>query len=296
MLGGGEDLALSVRKGAKDRQPSFNVRFSDDRMGRSRAYDVEAFWECLESTPSFTGNKATTLSRTGASLSFRKLNTVGLSSASLALEKSPEVNSRWKNLLVNLNTIFQPLIGNLPVGNGRYLCDMIGHTGVSTMETKRGIVPYHTSTVNFRQKFPLRVSGLVSQNTKRLDSSLSLFLSESATLSTSWIPHHIRLRQDVANRIRGKNRMLSSPSVVRGVAEIRIPVDVPVSTTTQDGYIALFGDMLSCSSGEKNSWKRTSSLGVAVFKSFQGIPLNGYICRGSGEWTGRVGIGQMFDF
>jgi hypothetical protein len=43
VLGGGESLALLVRRGTKDPEPSITIRFSDDKFGLPGGYDIEAF-------------------------------------------------------------------------------------------------------------------------------------------------------------------------------------------------------------------------------------------------------------
>ena len=43
LIGGGEVLAVSVRRGTKDVEPSIRVRFTDDHFGMEGGYDIEAF-------------------------------------------------------------------------------------------------------------------------------------------------------------------------------------------------------------------------------------------------------------
>merc|ERR1711957_714180 len=43
LLGGGEKLGLVVRRGTKDKEPSFKIRLKDDNFGSVGGYNVELF-------------------------------------------------------------------------------------------------------------------------------------------------------------------------------------------------------------------------------------------------------------
>ena len=51
LLGGGEVMGVSVRRGTRDSEPSVRVRFTDDRFGLEGGYDVEAFSDYIGDTP-----------------------------------------------------------------------------------------------------------------------------------------------------------------------------------------------------------------------------------------------------
>ncbi|CAB9508551.1 expressed unknown protein [Seminavis robusta] len=57
LLGGGESLALQVRRGTKDPEPSVTLRFSDDKFGMPGGYDVEAFSDFIGDTDAEGGTK-----------------------------------------------------------------------------------------------------------------------------------------------------------------------------------------------------------------------------------------------
>lgn len=52
ILGGGESLGLSVRRGAKDPQPSVRIQFTDDKFGREGGYSAQIFNEYMTMAPS----------------------------------------------------------------------------------------------------------------------------------------------------------------------------------------------------------------------------------------------------
>jgi len=57
LLGGGEVVGLSVRRGAKEAQPSVRVRFSDDHFGLDGGYEVEAFSDFIGGEKSVAPSK-----------------------------------------------------------------------------------------------------------------------------------------------------------------------------------------------------------------------------------------------
>lgn len=59
ILGGGESLGLSVKRGAKDPIPSVKIQFTDDKFGMAGGYDAELFSEyiALEKSKSKSSKK-----------------------------------------------------------------------------------------------------------------------------------------------------------------------------------------------------------------------------------------------
>ena len=51
LIGGGEVLGVSVRRGTQDAEPSVRVRFTDDRFGMEGGYDIEAFSDYIGDPP-----------------------------------------------------------------------------------------------------------------------------------------------------------------------------------------------------------------------------------------------------
>lgn len=327
VLGGGESLGFTVRRGTKG--PSGRLRFSDDRFGLEGGYDVELFSDFIGDNDD---NKAAVTKeslqkelvkgakelvrpsprslldhRSGATFRLRNpihrkyvLNSV----ATASLEHVTTAEGLHENI-VSTSLGVGPFVRQLPRGArsnvdarlmigsrffGKIPSFMRNKNVENELDLQQSIAPYSSFTATTRQVFPV-LSGYQQR-------PVILALRHSLITSTHRLPQHEGRAQGLSCSIRGAGDIRSVSSAITGTTEIRVPIPLPlVDSSQQDASIVLFGDWLFGKESSSSVYFRKSSIGLGIRKSVQGIPLKVNISylRGEGKIKSSFGLGSDFE-
>ncbi|KAI2508615.1 hypothetical protein MHU86_5798 [Fragilaria crotonensis] len=286
LLGGGESLGVLVRRGTHDAEPSIRVRFRDDKFGTiPGGYDVEVFSDFIgeyleeedgvevevnQSNEDYDHDEL--LDRKGVSMSIRSpLSSLPVAnSGSATLERTSTKGGRHESVgsaTLNLGPISSdlPLDARTSVFGKVTTGTRIGESSTSSPSGLSSLLPFASLTATTRQIFPL--SELAA-------GPLVLALQHSATASTRHLPRHEANAHGVACKIRGyqggsRSERVSNSLV--GTTELRIPLKLPRGL--DEASVVVFGDWCLASAGMNQKFKRRSSVGVSLRKTFQGLPI-----------------------
>jgi hypothetical protein len=331
LLGGGEAVALSVRRGTKDAEPSVLLRFTDDRFGLEGGYDVEAFSDFIGDSPApgedeqpgevtvqlvdTTGEEATApfraaaatspnydsdalMSRRGATFRLRNPfnpHIITHSMVSASMERTSTKTGLHEN--IGSATLKLGPFRRTLTADARSSIDTSITTGTRVLDT----IPQNEneSSHEFRPYVAVTASTMqvipVLETRTMGNRPLILALRHSATFSSAHLPRHEAKAQGVANNIRGASANGRVASAIRGTTEVRIPVDLP-RIRQQDASIVLFGDWLLATKDASFHFCRKSSVGIGIRKNLQGLPLHCNFCyAGDGKIKTLFGLGRDFD-
>jgi len=315
LLGGGESLGLTVRRGTKDAEPSIRLRYADDNFGLEGGYDVEVFSDYIGDQPDEAqqGDQPpdydhdALLDRRGATVHLRNpisSNVMRHSAASASLERTATKTGLHENI-GSASFSVGPFVKQLPfdarsnigakITAGTRLPDPLsfgGGSGDKFLVTSLKLKPYSSVTATTKQILPL--GSTASSSVRR---PLVLALRHSVTTSTPSLPRHEARALGNVNNIRGDavNGRISHALV--GTTELRIPIQIPsIIKTRQDAGLVVFGDWLVAAKDSQFAFYRKSCIGVGLRKSVQGIPLK---CDVSFSQEGKLktmfGLGGDFD-
>ncbi|GKY94276.1 hypothetical protein MPSEU_000393400 [Mayamaea pseudoterrestris] len=314
VLGGGERLGLSVKRGTKDAEPSARLSFSDARFGRAGGYDCDLFSEYIgdgqenNGTIMRTTDYDPTLNRKGATFRlhdkvFRK------STSSLSMEQTVTKAGRYENIGSTTISV-GPFVKDLPM-NARMNVETAITTGTRLVNPLEGdneysrsllsgksFLPYFSATATTRQTFPLTNSRLVNGIGSEAR-PLLLALRHSVIASTRHLPRHVAKAQGIASSIRGSTTNDEVSSAVQGTMELRIPVPIPLPIQ-QDASIVFFGDWLYACKENSSPFTMKSSVGFGVRKNVKGFPLKLDLCYSPENINNRlrlkpsIGLGGDF--
>ena len=326
VLGGGEVVGLSVRRGTRDAEPSVRVRFTDDKFGLEGGYDVEAFSDFIgDTSEEQPGELTVKVADTGVATDVTPPTTSGQGKDDLFVRRgatfrlrnpfNPEViRNSMVSASIERTSTRQGLNENigsatLKLGPFRRALPMDALSSIDTAVTTGTRVvdleseedtskwnqfelkPYASFSATTRQIVPL-----LETRTKG-NRPLILALQHSATVSSPNLPRHEAKAQGIANNIRGAKSNGRVSSAIRGTTEVRIPVDVPMlKGTQQDISLVLFGDWLFATADSASPIFRKSSVGIGIRKSLQGLPLHCNLCyAGDGKIKTLFGLGRDFE-
>jgi outer membrane protein assembly factor BamA len=311
LLGGGESLGVTVRRGTHDAEPSVRIELENDHFGLlPRGYNVQVFSDYIgEHLEDENGSGTTTASASSSSdekpsasvlstkaedydhdeLLDRKGTSISIRSpfassfplaktASACLERTSTKGGRHESVgstTMNLGPVARelPLDARTSIFGKVTTGTRVGESKLSDADNdSRSLLPFCSLQATTRQLFPLTGGG-------RKNRPVILALSHSATTSTRHLPRHEANAQGVACKIRGYHGGSTSERVansVVGTTELRIPVSV----AGNEASVVLFGDWCLSqapaspgASTRSTSFKRRSSVGVGLRKNFQGFPL-----------------------
>ena len=331
ILGGGESLGFSIRRGAKDPEPSVKIQLTDNKFGCTGAYDAQLFSEYIaindedESSEEESNNDSSAekcspsimtsatyhddevKSRRGFRLNFRspvRKDILEQSSASTALERTSTRTGRHETIASG-TMAFGPIKRYLPLGaKTSFFTSLTPGMRIGGEEDSSWrLYPFSKQVSTIRQLFPLFSESSPFAN----DEYINLALETNCMASTKHLPRHEANAAGLAARVRGYSPSKNGPlrTSLYGSAEIRIPVTIPFQKERfkQDGKVVLFGDWMVGSKNEfsVNSFHRPknydqkSSIGIGLRKSIQGIPLKYDI---SVNKDGKVGtfVGLGYDW
>jgi outer membrane protein assembly factor BamA len=322
LLGGGETLGLSVRRGAKDKEPSVRLRFSDGRLADSGGYDVEIFSEYIEykgekhegrqlsdddgtdiaMTAMHVYDRDDLFDRKGLTLRVRNPvdpSVIMNSQASASVERTATKTGLHETIASGTAEV-GPFLRELPLG-ARFNFDAIVTNGIriGTRSTPASneeeasvsrtlLRPFSTVTATTRQLLPLL-------GNRR---PLILALKHSLTASTRHLPGHVGRAQGTTSNIRGSSPNGPVSTALQGTTELRVPIRLPEKLkTNQDAGVVFFADWLYASKDWSSRFHRKSSIGFGLRKSIQGIPLK-YDLSYSKEQKFKAvfGLGRDFVF
>ena len=305
ILGGGESLGVTVKRGTKDAEPSVRLKFSNDKFGLEGGYDIEVFSDYIgehldDGNDDDDGKRESKdfdhdelLDRKGATVRLRNpINpkTIRNSRASACLERT-STRSGQHEAVGSVTLGLGPFRKELPL-NAR--SDVLGSltTGTRIIGEKSSnfnILPYSILSATTRQIFPLTSEG---------SRPLTLALQHTATTSTSHLPRHEGNAFGIASKIRGcspsGNDRVSS--FIIGTTELRIPITLPTDKFRQDASIVVFGDWSLTQKDLQSSFDRKSSVGIGLRKGLQGIPIKYDLSyTQGGKFRAFFGLGRDFD-
>lgn len=305
LLGGGESLGVTVRRGTKDAEPSVRLKYSDGRFGMEGGYDLELFSDYVgdsEDSEEEQPNNGALLDRRGARVRLNNpvdSSIIRHSSASASVERTTSLAGN-QEAIGSASVSVGPFRKELPMdASSNLLASVTTGTRVSDVlkedDPENGfagykVLPYTTASATTRQIFPF-----ASKNNQR---PVCLALQHVVTASSPNLPHHEASALGVAAKVRGytpkeNGRITSS---VRGTTEIRIPVTLPTDRFRQDASIVVFGDWLFAQKNHWSSFSRKSSVGIGVRKTIQGLPIMYDLSyTQDGKVRGFFGLGRDFD-
>lgn len=312
LLGGGETLGVTVRRGTKDAEPTVRLRYSDEKFGMGGGYDVEVFSDFIGDQPDEPqeGDQPTDyehdglLDRKGAT--FRLQNPISPkvirnSATSVSLERTATKTGLHESIgSASLNV--GPFVKELPfdarsnidarVTLGTRMKDLLRLQSADNLIEELHFKPYTFVTATTKQILPL--GGSQSGSSGR---PLVLALRHSVTTSTHSLPRHEARALGSLNNIRGTPTNGCVSQILVGTTELRIPVRVPDAIKTrQDAGVVVFGDWLVATKDSKSPVFRKSSIGVGLRKSVQGIPLHcNFSYSHEGKLKATCGLGRDFD-
>lgn len=296
LLGGGESLGVTVRRGTHDAEPSVRLRFSDDKFGLEGGYDVEVFTDYLGESMDNKGDDETAdeydaddlLDRKGASFEVRNPidpNRIRHSSLRACIERTFTKGGRHESI-GSACLRMGPFRRDLPLDARSNVVGSVT-TGARVSETSWKVLPYTSVTATTRHIFPLSSIS---------DKPWRLALQHTLSTATRSLPRHEANSMGIAANVRGytpKAEAVSSSIV--GTTELRIPIKIP-KINDADATLILFGDWCLAQRSSRNGTVRKSSVGVGLRKSLQGIPLKlDMSYRGDGKIRSAVGLGADFD-
>ena len=174
LLGGGETLGLSVRRGTKDAEPSVRLKYSDDHFGMEGGYDVELFSDYIgevEGRDDVDANDQeklgdTLLDRRGLTVSIRNPIDPGIilhSTASANVERTV-TREGYQEGIVSGTLGVGPFRKELPMdARSNFIGRVTGGTRISDVydneEAKEKtigykVLPYTVASATTRQIFP----------------------------------------------------------------------------------------------------------------------------------------------
>ena len=325
VLGGGETLGVSIRRGTKDVEPTARVTFSDSKFGRPGGYDCELFSEYIgEPEPKVDDTATTTatapsdhvvmidpiLDRKGAT--FRLHDRLWRQSmASVSLEQTSTKGGRHENIGSSTVSV-GPFVKDLPmsarmdveasVTTGTRVVERVVNTPAHSQEeaTQEGLpfsgkalLPFSSVTATTKQIFPLRETAPATTSQPR---PLLFALRHSATVATEHLPRHVAKAQGIACSIRGSDTNEEVSSAIRGTLELRIPVNIPIPKMEQDASVVVFGDWLYSNKEKSAPYHWKSSCGLGLRKNVKGFPLKVDFCYTpeASNFRPRFGLGGDF--
>ena len=296
LLGGGERLGISIRRGTREPQPSFNIKFAGNTLAEKGPYSVEAFSEFI----GVDGHEGGVSSRRGLRMRIR--NPIPHTMASISTEKTlAKANGADQDFLAHSNFDVGPFYQKLP-GNGRSNLQALINIGakIDPKTVKKGVKPilngmspYFIWTAITRQMFPLGPVALAFQH--------------RATSSTADLPEHEALALGFGSRVRGYSPKLNGPlsSSCVGTAEVRVPISLPQNKVMDDGSLVLFGDWMIA-----QQWNKTArdaevnpqfksccaSIGIGIRSLLQdAIPVKvDFSLTGDGKLGTHFALGRDF--
>lgn len=313
ILGGGETLGFTVRRGTKDPEPSVKIQFTDNKFGMEGGYDAQLFSEYieidqggkenakqnegLEAVESSVVNESPPImdsstysddevrSRKGFRFNLRSpisSKILNRSSASTVLERTSTRTGRHETIASGTVGL-GPIVRNLPLGaKTSILTSVTTGTRIGGEEDSSWrLFPFTSQVSTLRQLFPLFSETLFVNN-----DFVKLAIETNFMSSTRHLPRHEANAAGLSARVRGYSSSLNGPlkASLYGSAEVRIPITIPVQKDkiNQDGKLVLFGDwMFGLKKTDMNteaindirSFDSKSSIGVGFRKTVQGIPL-----------------------
>ena len=312
LFGGGETVALMVRRGTKDAEPSIRVRFSDEKFGLEGGYDIEAFNDFIgdskneeatpgkgagEMSPSTNDeNYDALLHRRGAT--FRLNNPINAkhvhnSVASVSLERTSTTTGIHENIGSATLTIgpfrqYLPMDARSSVSTSITGGSRFAEKDISESPSRINIklLPYSSISATTRQVLPLTTP-------REGRPPVTLALQHTAATSTFNLPRHEANAMSISAQIRGASPDGRSSSTVKGTTELRVPVSVP---RLGEAAVVLFGDWFYVQSDPRSPFYSKSSIGVGVRKNVQGLPLKFDVCYSSeGKIKQMFGLGSDFE-
>ncbi|GAX21195.1 hypothetical protein FisN_10Hh317 [Fistulifera solaris] len=333
LLGGGESLGFTLRRGTKG--PSGRLRFSDDRFGLEGGYDVELFSDYIgekEVNVDKTSSKPpdaqeTLLNEESAPFVEAKKNTRGP-----LLDHRSGATFRLRNPIdrkLMLNSVATASVEHVTTAEGSEESIASTSLGVGPFvrSLPRGARSNFDASIMLGSRFPGKLQLPTRENiserdplthfavpyssitattrqtfpvvsaSKRSTRPIVLALRHSVVTSTKSLPKHEGRAQGLACNIRGAGDIGSISSAITGTTEIRVPVSLPIDNMEQDASIVLFGDWLFAKESTTPSYIRKSCIGLGLRKTLQGIPLkiNISYLRGEGKIKSTFGLGRDFE-
>jgi outer membrane protein assembly factor BamA len=312
LLGGGETLGLSIRRGTKDAEPSVRLKYCDDHFGMEGGYDVELFSDYIGEVVDRDVDDAndqeklgdTLLDRRGMTVSLRNPVDPGIilhSTASANVERTVTREGHQEGIVSGALGV-GPFRKELPmdarsnfiarVSGGTRIADVYDNDEAKERMIGYKVLPYTIASATTRQIFPFTVRS----GGRR---PICLALSHCLTGSSPNIPPHEAAALGVAAAVRGgdpcKNPHVSSSLV--GTTELRIPLPIPIKKPIQqDAAVVLFADWVFSQRNYKSPFVRKSSVGIGLRKTLQGIPCKYDLCfTQDGKVKGNFGLGRDFD-
>lgn len=271
---------MTVKRGAKDAEPSFALQFSDDKFGVGPGgYNAEIFSDYIaldteseaedssiskydepenidasmdnaldssEMSPAPTiANNANVdddplLSRKGVKFSLRGPISTDIINQSTA----SAVVERTSTRTGKHETIGSATLGLGPTARNLPLGARASLAASLTSGARFGdqtVFPYSSASITSRQLFPLFTEGRSTTSQQ-----VNLALEHTVMGATNNIPRHEANAAGIASRVRGYEFGANGPidSSISGTAEIRVPVIVPIRSESvqQDGSLVFFGD------------------------------------------------------
>ncbi|GAX25120.1 hypothetical protein FisN_10Lh317 [Fistulifera solaris] len=336
LLGGGESLGLTFRRGTKG--PSGRLRFSDDRFGLEGGYDVELFSDYIgekdendaktslkpldvqesrlneESTPLAEAKSSTRGPlldhRSGAT--FRLRNPIDrklmLNSVATASVEHVTTAEGSEESIASTSLAVGPFVRSLPRGarsnfdasimlGSRFPGKLHFPSRKETISEEIERDPFTHFAVPYSSiTATTRQTFPVVSTSKRSTRPIVLALRHSVVTSTKNLPKHEGRAQGLACNIRGAGDIGSISSAITGTTEIRVPVSLPIDNMEQDASIVLFGDWLFAKKSTTPSYIRKSCIGLGLRKTLQGIPLKVNISYLRGEGKIKSTFGLGRDF
>lgn len=290
LLGGGEALGITVRRGTHDAEPSVRLELENDHFGLlPRGYTVQLFSDYIGESLEVNGEDGGSdgvgitgrtvdgaivdydhdelLDRKGSSISIRspfRATAPWIKTTTACLERTSTKGGRHESVgstTLNLGPVSRTL--PLDARTSVFGKVMTGtRLGEMASKDKWSLLPFCSVQATTRQTFPLT-------NGER---PLVLALSHSATASTSHLPRHEANAHGVACKVRGYHGGGSHKTSERvansliGTTELRIPV-------LHDASVVVFGDWCFSQAPSTKSMKRRSSVGIGLRKNVQGFPI-----------------------
>jgi outer membrane protein assembly factor BamA len=312
LLGGGETLGVTVRRGTKDAEPTVRLRYSDENFGLEGGYDVELFSDFIGDQPdqppegdhSPDYDDDSLLDRKGATFRLRNpINpkVIRNSATSISLERTATKTGLHESIgsaSLNVGPFVKEYAfdarSNIDarVTLGTRMKDLLRLQSTDNLIEQLHFKPYTSVTATTKQILPL--GGSQSGSSGR---PLILALRHSVTTSTHSLPRHEARALGSLNNIRGTPSNGRVSQILVGTTELRIPIRVPAAIKTrQDAGLVVFGDWLVATKDAKSPVFRKSSIGFGLRKSVQGIPLHcNFSYSHEGKLKAACGLGRDFD-
>ena len=252
LFGGGEVASVIVKRGARDPEASFQVRYQDDKFGQPHGYSLEVFQDYIgpkkhndhtndESIQILDEDSNPLLTRKG--LTFR-LSTpfpqsiVQRSALSTSLERTSTRTGEQESIAsstINLGPFIKEL--SYPT-NARHSILTTLTTGARLFQSAT-FRPYTAATVLARQVFPILRSS-TSQTPM-----MNLAFRHSITSSTMNVPRHEANAAGISAKVRGYPSTSNGPlsGSIMGTTELRFPFEIQ-KFNFGSGTFVLFADWL----------------------------------------------------